>query len=267
MKGIPMVSLESVRRLSCQGLAALVALAGLSLPGSTALAQPNPFDDYERGVEPPPFPTADEEGAEGPGEPGEPVEPSGAVDYRASQFDWGVGLGAQFAYTGTTNQTLVGHDVTNRTLFARLTPEGRVFILDNLEIGLSLGLLSKLSAREQDTQATENNFLFEVSGYNHFPVGNGFALVPGVGIGGYFGGSARDLTLPNGTSAEESTSTSGFNATLHLTAASQPHENWRLRSGLTFGLLAGSEYVESQDASLATSAAHIGLPFELIYVF
>jgi len=262
-----MVSLETIRRCSYPWLAALLALAGSSLSGSVAFAQPNPFEDYEEGVEPPPYPTGVEGEDEEPGEPEEPAEPPGAVDYRADQFTWGVGLGASFAYTGTNNQTLVGQDVTNRTLFARVTPEGRVFILDNVEIGLSMGLLSKLSAREQDTQATETNFMFEVSGFYHHPIGAGFALVPGLGVGGYFGSSTRDLTLPNGTSTEESTSTSGFNATLHLGAAYQPHENWRLRSGFTFGFLAGSEYVDSQDASLSTTAVHIGLPLEVIYVF
>lgn len=249
-------------RLWAAGSLTLAAL--LSWAAAPAHAQPNPFDDYERGEPPPPFP-GDLEGAEPAPEPAPAATP--AVRYQSDQWQFGTGLGVQFAYTGTTNETLVGEDRTNRTMFARVTPEARLFVIDNLELGLSLGLLSKLSSREGGTQATENNFLFEVSGFYHVPVGAGFALVPGLGLGGYVGGSSRDLLLPDGTTTDESTSTAGFNATFHLTGAYQPHENWRLRTGLTFGLLVGSESISSQDASLATSAAHIGLPVELIYLF
>lgn len=266
MKGNSMSQLDPDRRKLRARLLALAAGAALAcLPLQSALAQPNPFDDYEEGKPPPAFPEdlEEEEELEVP----EEAEPKGPVDYRSDQFQFGAGMGLQFAYTGTTNETLLGGDETNRTLFARVTPEGRFFVIDNVEVGLSIGLLSKLSSREHDTQATENNFLFEFSGFYHFPVGAGFALVPGLGLGGYFGSSSRDLSLPDGTVTQESTTTQGFSANLHLTGAYQPHENWRLRTGLTFGFLVGTEFIESQNATLSASAAHVGLPLELIYLF
>ncbi len=254
--------------------ASSVALAVLAM-SSTAVAQPNPFDDYEEGTPAIPvddaapaddaiaLPPAPDPGSEEPSG----VAPRSPSTYVVGQWRWSAGLGMQFAYTGTSNQLLDGSDRANRTLFLTLAPRGGVFVIDQLEATLSLGLLSKLTAREGNSSVTENNFFFELGAHYHIPVSDsGFAIIPGVGMGGYFGGSSREFTI-DGAQVDESTSTRGFLLNGYIGAAYQPSENWRLRSGIAVGALFGSETVKSQDQKLSASAVHVGLPIELSYVF
>ena len=214
---------------------------------------PNPFDDYERG--------------EKLAETTDPGQSYPAGVYRVEQGTWSAGAGFQFAYTNTSNGVLVGGDESSETMFTRLLLTGKYFVVDNVEVALSAGLFSKLLARENGRQSNETGFLMEAAAFYHYPLGEGFALAPGLGLGFYAGGSDRDLVLPNGNLANENTSTVGFSGTLHLTAAYQPHPNWRIRSGFAIGILAGSENVSSQDTSLSSRAVHISLPLEVVYVF
>jgi len=240
------------------------ALASLSfaaalLAASPAAAKtedtPNPFEDYERG----------EKLAEETDPSASPSGPSGI--YRVEAGTWSAGAGFQFAYTNTSNGVLVDGDESSETMFTRLLLTGKFFVVDNVEVALAAGVFSKLLTRENGRNSTETGFLMEATAFYHYPLGEGFGLAPGLGLGFYAGGSDRDLLLPNGNLANENTSTVGFSGTLHLTAAYQPHPNWRIRSGLAIGLLAGSERVSSQDTSLSSRALHISLPLEVVYVF
>lgn len=238
---------------------ALLTLSGVALTANAQAKVPNPFDDYERGVKLAEEPTADEAA---PADEDSDEEKA----YRIKQWTWSTGGGFQFAYTNTRNGTVAGSTESSETLITRLTPHGRVFVLDNVEVGLSMGIISKLADRENGRTSRETGFVMEAEGFYHYPIGEGFALVPGIGLGFYAGGSSRDLVLRTGV-ANESTSTAGFSGTLHLTAAYQPHPNWRVRSGFAIGVLAGSESVSSLDTSLSSTAVHITLPLEVSYVF
>lgn len=236
-----------------------LSLGAVLVSTSTAQANtddvPNPFDDFDRGEK------LAEETTPGPG------EASSRGTYIADAGTWSVGADFQFAYTNTSNGVLVGGDESSETLFTRLTVTGKYFVVDNVEVALGAGLYSKLLARENDRRSRETGFLMEAAAYYHLPLGEGFALAPGLGIGFYAGGSNRDLLLPSGNVANENTSTLGFSGTLHLTGAYQPHPDWRIRSGLAIGVLAGGERVGSQDESLSSRAVHITLPLEVVYVF
>lgn len=236
-----------------------LSLAAALLAASPALAKtdevPNPFDDYERGeklaeVEDPNAPSSGSQGV-----------------YRVEAGTWSAGAGFQFAYTNTSNGVLVGGDESSETMFTRLLLTGKYFIVDNVELAMAAGIFSKLLTRENGRNSTETGFLMEATAFYHYPIGEGFGLAPGLGLGFYAGGSDRDLLLPNGNLANENTSTVGFSGTLHLTAAYQPHPNWRVRSGFAIGILAGSERVSSQETSLSSRAVHISLPLEVVYVF
>lgn len=257
--------------LSACGLA-VVACAVLS---TTAAAQPNPFEDHEQGEMAPEALPADDDAPPLPDEPGgtsaptpSPEQPSPAGRYKFQQWHWSVGAGTQFAYTGTTNEVLTGPDETNRTFFLTLAPRGSLFVADHVEVALSLGLLSKLAARESGGSVAENNFFFAVSGHYHILIpDSSFAFIPGLGIGGYFGGSSREFTLDNGNTLDETTATRGFLINGHLGIGYHVTDNWRLESGITVGGLFGSEKLKSLNKTLGASAATIGLPLQVVYVF
>jgi hypothetical protein len=162
---------------------------------------------------------------------------------------------------------LSGGEESNRTMFLTVAPRAGFFPVENFEVGLGLGLLTVLAARESGDSVAQNNFVFEASAHYHIPVGAAFAIIPGLGIGGYFGSSSRTLVLANGTELDESTASRGFLLRGYIGVGYEPHPDWRFRSGITVGGLFGSESVASQDATLASSAVHIGLPIELSYLF
>jgi hypothetical protein len=237
-----------------------LALA-VALCAPSAAAQPDPFEDYEEGTpavdleEPPPEEEVEEEAEEAA-----PEEAGAASDYSVQQWLWTLGLGTAFAYAGTTNEVLSDNkEESNRTLYLRLAPRVGFFPLEQFEVGLAAGLLTQLAA--------QNNFFFEASAAYHIPVGSNFAIVPALGLGGYFGSSSRTLVLPDGSELDESTGSQGFLLTGTLGVGYQPHQNLRLRSGINVSGLFGSETVESQDETLGSSAVNIGIPIELSYVF
>ncbi|MEM6791973.1 MAG: hypothetical protein AAF715_30930 [Myxococcota bacterium] len=251
-------SLKYAGRLTTLALASLTFAVPAAAQPEGGDDVPNPFEDFERGDKLSEV----------------TVEPSGdgsgggsRVGYRVDQGTWSVGGEFQFAYTNTSNGVLVGGDESSETLFTRFVATGKYFIVDNVEVAVSAGLYSKLLSRENSRSSRETGFLMEAAGFYHVPLGEGFGLAPGLGLGFYAGGSARDLVLPTGEVANESTSTAGFSGTLHLTGAYQPHRDWRIRSGLAISVLAGGESVGSQDTSLTSRAVHISLPLEVVYLF
>lgn len=266
---------ETVKQHLARTLLALVAGSAIA---STATAQPDPFEDHEEGRMSPEALPADEGDAPPLPEDGDtgpsvtptpsPEEPGQYGRYVVDQWRWSVGAITQFSYTGTTNEVLSGADETNRTLFLTVAPRVSLFVANKVEVALSLGLLSKLTARERRDSVAENNFFFEVAGHYHIPISDSsFAFIPGLGVGGYFGSSSRDFQLENGNVLDESTSTRGFLINGYLGVGYHASDSWRLRSGLTLGALFGTEKLKSLNQTLDASAAHIGLPLEVVYVF
>jgi len=179
---------------------------------------------------------------------------------------WSLGGRGTFAYTSSKNDLLAGGNETNTTMFLRLTPTLATFVQDRFQVGGSAGLLRKSLARESGGKATENDWLFEATGYYFLPLSQRFAFVPGLGLGGYFGSSERTFKTA-GQDIKESTDTRGFAASAYLGAAYQMSESWQIRSGLGITALLGSETVSSQGVSLSSSAVHFGVPVELYYTF
>jgi hypothetical protein len=164
------------------------------------------------------------------------------------------------------------------TLFLRLTPELGFFIIDNLELNLSAGLFVRQLVRKSDVEgqeepetAPETNFLFELGARYFTPDYKGFSAFGGLGMGGYFGSSERNLTI-EGTNGQpqqvvEPTDTAGFTVTGQLGAAYMMRERLQLRAGVALSYLIGSEDVPSQDESLGASTFNAGLTFGLHYHF
>ena len=137
-------------------------------------------------------------------------------------------------------------------------------------IGASFGLMQKSVGREEGSGGrSETGWMPEISAQYDIPITKRFALMPGIAMGLYFGGSDRKLrlTTPGSPVVEESTSTFGFAATVALRVGYQISEHFQVRSGLgMFGTI-GSETIASQDRSLSTSSANFTLPVELYYTF
>lgn len=242
-------------KLAPTALAVLAVLAGVGGVAVPARAQPSPFSDYEhmkRGSPPPAI-------AARP--PELPVLPW-------QRGSWILGLRSAFSYTGASSASLVGDNESSTTFFFRFTPTLQVHVVDRVALGVSFGLLSRSTGREGGGGASEIDWLTEVTAHYTFPITARFALTPGVGLGFYFGGSDRRLLLKEGgPPMDESLSTRGFAAALHLDVGYQVSKNFQLRSGLGLFASAGSESVETARTALGTTAFNFTVPIEVHYTF
>ena len=247
--------------------AALTCILCLAAGSSRAQQAPDPFKDYEgwSGEAPPPLPPEKPAAASSASSTSQRT-PDGNVRLSLSAGLWSLGARGIFAYTTSKNELLAGGDETNSTMFLRLTPTLTTFVQDRFQVGGSIGLLRKSLARESGGKATENDWLIEATGSYFLPLSQRFALVPGLGLGGYFGSSERTFTV-GGKDITESTGTRGFAASAYFGAAYQMSESWQIRSGLGITALLGSETISSQSTSLSSSALHFGVPVELFYTF
>lgn len=223
-----------------------------------AYAQPDPFADYD----------AAKRGAPPPSQQPTAIEPELAIPTRKGAF--ALGLRTAFAYSTTTAESVSGPSESNTTLFLRLAPSLEYHLRDSLVIGASFGLMQKSIGREEGSGGrSETAWLPEISAQYDIPLTKRFAVMPGLGLGLYFGGSDRKLrlTTPGAPVVEESTSTFGLAATIALRVGYQVSEHFQVRSGLGMFATFGSESIASQDRSLATSSANFTLPVELHYTF
>lgn len=241
------------------GATCSAALALLVAWPCVAHAQPDPFADYD----------AAKRGAPPPSHPGASV-PDSEIVLPTQKGAFALGVRTAFAYSTTSAESTSGPSETNTTLFFRLAPSIEYHIKDSLVIGASFGLMQKSVGREEGSGGrSETGWMPEISAQYDIPITKRFALMPGIAMGLYFGGSDRKLrlTTPGAPVVEESTSTFGFAATVALRVGYQISEHFQVRSGLgMFGTI-GSETIASQDRSLSTSSANFTLPVELHYTF
>jgi hypothetical protein len=237
-------------------------------------APPDPFEDYAAAhpeaakVEPV---TPPEVAKKQQAKPADRNCDDDVVQVPYKKGSWLVGGGLALSYTGSSNELVGGADASNSNLFFRLQAHGAYFLFDRVQLGAGLGLMAKSLGREAGEKATETNFFFEANAHYVLPIVPRFAFTPGVGLGMYFGGSSRTLYVVQpggaGTPTTEDTSTIGAHASLNALFAYQLSKTWQLRSGLTLSGLIGSESVASANASLGSSALHIGLPLQLNATF
>lgn len=256
---------EMARRPGARALrwsvATLVAVASASLSATASADPPDPFVDYEamkQGVPPPP-PSA----APSPA----PKPPAKEPEISTAPWKWSFGGRGAFSYTGISNDTLVGKEQSNTTLFFRLTPALGLTVYKNVLVSASLGLLGNNLTREDGSNATAVAALFEVTGHYILPITSRLAFMPGLGLGPYFGSNARTLSLPDGRKVEESSGTFGFAMSAYLLFGYQLSQSLEMRTGLALYGLLQTEHVESANKSLSASAIHVGLPIELHFHF
>lgn len=178
-------------------------------------------------------------------------------------WKWSVGGRGAFSYTGISNDTLVGKSQSNTTLFFRLTPVVGLTVHKNVLVGASFGLLGNNLTREDGSNATSVAALLEFTGHYIVPLTRRFALLPGLGLGPYFGSNERALYLTDGRKVKEASGTYGFAMSAYLVFGYQLTQSLEVRTGLALYGLVQTEYVESANKSLSASAIHVGLPIEL----
>lgn len=246
--------------------AGLFAVALVLSPLPAWAQPPDPFLDYEamkNGQAPPPPPPAE---APAEGKAPEPIA-SPQPELNTEPWRWSVGGRGAFSYTGIGNATLAGEDLSNRTLFFRLTPTVGLTVHKSVLVSASVGLLGNNLPREGGLNATELAALIELTGHYILPVTRRLAFMPGLGMGPYFGSSERRLTLDDGRIIDEPTSTFGLAMSVYVTFGYQISHSFELRTGLALYGLFQSEYVESANRSLSASAVHVGLPIEMHFHF
>ncbi len=232
---------------------------------ATAWGQPNPFEAHEDSTK---------EVEEAPVEVQRPEPPIVVPDQSASFRQGAFSLGADtlFNYTTTTNGLPDGGEVDNTTLFFRLTPTFGYFAVDQIEVSLSLGALSRQLDRGGNQVSSENDLLIMASGRYFIPLVNRFALYADLGLGGYFGSSDRNLSAPlsegaTPTKINEQTDTSGVAFSGSIGASYILADQVQLRAGLgTMGLI-GSEEIISLKKSLDVTTFNTGLSIGLFYLF
>ncbi|UQA57956.1 hypothetical protein [Polyangium aurulentum] len=245
--------------------ATLVALAVASFTRG-ASAQADPFADYEAmkngQAPPPPTPPPVAASTVAP-EPIPPPQP----ELSTAPWKWSIGGRGAFSYTGIGNATLSGEDMSNRTLFFRLTPTVGLTVYKSVLVSASLGLIGNNLPREGGHNATELAGLLELTAHYIQPVTRRLAFMPGLGLGPYFGSSHRRLTLSDGRTIDEPTSTFGFAMSAYVQVGYQISHSFELRTGLALYGLFQTEHIESANRSLSATAVHVGLPLEVHFHF
>lgn len=177
----------------------------------------------------------------------------------------GVGFEGVFNLTNTTNEISDGEEVNNSTFFLRFSPRVEYYVIDNLPITLSMGIISR-SLDRGDTSANEFDGLFTLgTGYN-IQANKKFAFLVSVEAGGYLGSSSRTTTIGN-QELEENTDTRGFGFGAGLEPAYLFSSNAQLRGGIRYLGLIGSESVPSAAEDLSVTTHTVGLSLGFFYFF
>jgi opacity protein-like surface antigen len=186
-----------------------------------------------------------------------------------------LGLGTNFSYTTSTNELVVpangANEAENSTLFWILNPEFGWFINDNFQLSINTGVILRLLQREDGTTNMERDWLANLGVKYHIGLNDQFSIIPGIGIGMYFGSSKRRLvTIDNTGTArvfDEPTSTLGLDLWTQLMLGYLVGTNTELQAGFQFRMLYGTETIDSQNKDLSAFTINTGLALNLTYYF
>jgi len=181
-----------------------------------------------------------------------------------------IGFNTSLSFTSATNETVDGERVRNATLFFLASPKFGYFFADRLELTIQAGLLMRRLQRDEDTRSTETSGLLDVGVNFHLPINKYMAIVPGVGIGGYYGGSSRPTTFVdmdgNTQEVDASTTAFGLDAFGNLNLNYRVTDHTMLLAGLTFHYLLGAERSEDVDG-LRVSTLNTSIGAGISYTF
>lgn len=222
---------------------------------------PDPFQAYEESEKPP----ADNPKKADPGEesapspkPAETQTSIDRVDSATAEGNWQFSSGTSFSFDRSTNELIDGNEATNSTYLFRLDLGLGLYVWDRVFVEGTAGLMMRRLAREGNTSATEQDWVFQSRLWYVAPISQRVALISGIGLGGYFGSSTREVEI-EGSTINEETSTAGFAGDLMVGPMYMLSDAAAFRVLLDFTWLVGREKVPSLDESLGVSATHFGL--------
>ncbi|WP_158542309.1 outer membrane beta-barrel protein [Lujinxingia litoralis] len=183
---------------------------------------------------------------------------------------WNAGIDSSFARTSATNELPSGQEASDSTLFLRLDASVGVMVVKRLEVGANIGLLARRLNRDEAAAATETALTVQPMARYHMPMTDRFSTHVQLSLGPYFGGSSREVTVLEGTSArevEERTSTLGFMLSTGLGVGYRVSEGLQIRFGVDMTWLWGRESIATLDESLSVKTTHLGTSAGLRYFF
>lgn len=181
-----------------------------------------------------------------------------------------LGLNTSVSLTQSVNELESGADAKNTTFFLLATPKFGYFFADRLEFSTQAGVLLRRLQRDVDTGTTESAALINVGVNYHVPLNANLSIIPGLGIGGYFGRSSRPVVIldadMNAKTIEESTRSRGIDLFSQLSIGYRATEKAQLQAGLGFHYLYGAEFSENT-SNLRVSTLNTSLLVGAMYFF
>jgi len=180
---------------------------------------------------------------------------------------FGIGVDGVFSLTDTTNELSEEVEVENSTLFLRSGVRAEYYIIKNIPILFTAGLVSR-SLDRGDASSSENDGLVTLGAGFNLWANRSFGLFVSAEAGGYIGSSDRETTIGDQT-VNEVTDTNGVavGGALELSYLIGRSKRAQLRGGVRYLGLIGSETVESTDQELDVTTNTVGLSVGFMYYF
>lgn len=182
-----------------------------------------------------------------------------------------IGFNSSLSFTSATNELEGGDTASNSTLFLLAAPKFGYFLANRIELAVQAGILMRRLQRGEDSSSTESAGLLDVGVNFNIPLNQHIALVPGLGLGGYLGGSSRPTTVVNDQdevqTVNESTSTLGLDLYGQLNLSYRASRKTTLIAGLNLHYLYGTERAESSEEALRVSTLNTSLGVGVAYTF
>lgn len=170
-----------------------------------------------------------------------------------------IGLNTSLSLTQSVNELEAGGQSKNTTFFMLAAPKFGYFVTDRLETQVQAGALLRRLQRSADDGSTETSALINVGINYHIPMNARLSLIPGIGIGGYFGRGSRPALVADTqnpgefTTIQESTSSRGLDLSSQLSIGYRATEKAQIQAGVGFHYLFGGEFSDSTDTLRVTT--------------
>ena len=180
------------------------------------------------------------------------------------------GINTSMSLTRTSSELTDGETALNTTFFLLAAPKFGYFLADRVELSAQAGLIMRRLQRQSDEGNTETAALLNVGLNYHVPLNANLSLIPGFGLGGYFGGGSRPATIVDSQGErieiEETTRARGVNLSSQLLLGYRATEKAQIQAGVGLNYLYGAEFSENVDA-LTSSTLNVSMLVSAVYFF
>jgi hypothetical protein len=184
-----------------------------------------------------------------------------------------IGINTSVSLTQSINELESGEQAKNTTFFLLATPKFGYFVSERLEFSTQAGVLMRRLQRDEDSGTTESAALINVGVNYHIPLNANLSLIPGLGLGGYFGRSSRPLLVDDDMDAstpsklvDETTRSRGLDLFSQFSIGYRATDKAQIQAGLGFHYLYGGEFSDSTE-NLRVSTLNTSLLVGAMYFF